>query len=293
MYQSATGAFAVPLVLLTLLTVLVVAAIFLPAFLRDSRRKKIQQQPFPAAWRHILKQRMPYFRALPADLQLQLKKLIQVFVAEKQFVGCAGLEVTDEMKVTIAAQACLLLLNKPAHYYPKLKQILIYPAAFIVPTQESDAAGVISEVTQIRQGESWQTGQIILSWMDTLRSAALSNDGHNLVIHEFAHQLDQLKGHASGAPQLSANQNYQQWSLVLSEEFEQLQRQLAQGIPTLFDPYAATNPAEFFAVISEVFFEQPELFAAKHSALYQQLRLFYALDPLSWAQTHPVTTGRV
>lgn len=282
-----------PLVLLTLLTVLVVAAIFLPAFLRDSRRKKIQQQPFPAAWRHILKQRMPYFRALPADLQLQLKKLIQVFVAEKHFVGCAGLEVTDEMKVTIAAQACLLLLNKPAHYYPKLKQILIYPAAFIVPTQESDAAGVISEVTQIRQGESWQTGQIVLSWMDTLRSAALCNDGHNLVIHEFAHQLDQLKGHASGAPQLSANQSYQQWSLVLSEEFEQLQRQLAQGIPTLFDPYAATNPAEFFAVISEVFFEQPELFAAKHSALYQQLRLFYALDPLSWAQTHPVTTGRV
>ncbi len=282
-----------PLVLLTLLTVLVVAAIFLPAFLRDSRRKKIQQQPFPAAWRHILKQRMPYFRALPADLQLQLKKLIQVFVAEKHFVGCAGLEVTDEMKVTIAAQACLLLLNKPAHYYPKLKQILIYPAAFIVPTQESDATGVISEVTQIRQGESWQTGQIVLSWMDTLRSAALCNDGHNLVIHEFAHQLDQLKGHASGAPQLRDNQSYQQWSLVLSEEFEQLQRQLAQGIPTLFDPYAATNPAEFFAVISEVFFEQPELFAAKHSTLYQQLRAFYALDPLSWAQTHPVTTRRV
>ncbi|MGY5796205.1 M90 family metallopeptidase [Rheinheimera faecalis] len=276
-----------PLLLLTLLTLVVLAAIFLPPVWRQYRRKKIQQQPFPAAWRQILKHRMPYFRALPADLQLQLKKLIQVFVAEKQFVGCADLVVTDEMKVTIAAQACLLLLNKPAHYYPKLKQILIYPAAFVVPTAQSDTAGVVSEMAQVRLGESWQTGQIILSWVDTLKSAAICNDGHNLVIHEFAHQLDQLKGQATGAPLLSSTQAYQEWSLVLSHEFEQLQKQLAQGLPTLFDSYAATNPAEFFAVISEVFFEQPDLFAAQHGALYQQLRSFYALDPLSWAQTHP------
>ncbi len=276
-----------PLLLLTLLTLVVLAAIFLPPVWRQYRRKKIQQQPFPAAWRQILKHRMPYFRALPADLQLQLKKLIQVFVAEKQFVGCADLVVTDEMKVTIAAQACLLLLNKPAHYYPKLKQILIYPAAFVVPTAQSDTAGVVSEMAQVRLGESWQTGQILLSWVDTLKSAAICNDGHNLVIHEFAHQLDQLKGQATGAPLLSSTQAYQEWSLVLSHEFEQLQKQLAQGLPTLFDSYAATNPAEFFAVISEVFFEQPDLFAAQHPALYQQLRSFYALDPLSWAQTHP------
>jgi hypothetical protein len=235
---------------------------------------------------------MPYFRALPADLQLQLKKLIQVFVAEKQFVGCADLVVTDEMRVTIAAQACLLLLNKPAHYYPKLKQILIYPAAFVVPTVQADAAGVVSEKAQVRLGESWQTGQIVLSWVDTIKSAAICNDGHNLVIHEFAHQLDQLKGQATGAPLLRSTEAYQQWAKVLSDEFEQLQKQLALGVPTLFDPYAATNPAEFFAVISEVFFEQPELFAAQHAALYQQLRSFYALDPLSWAQTHPVNALR-
>jgi len=278
----------VPLLLLTLLTLVVIAGVFLPSIWRQYRRKKIQQQPFPTAWRQILKQRMPYFRALPADLQLQLKKLIQVFIAEKQFIGCADLVVTDEMKVTIAAQACLLLLNKPAHYYPKLKQILIYPAAFVVPTQQSDAAGVVSEKTQVRLGESWQTGQIVLSWVDTLKSAAICNDGHNLVIHEFAHQLDQLKGQATGAPLLSSSQAYQEWSLVLSREFEQLQKQLALGLPTLFDAYAATNPAEFFAVISEVFFEQPDLFAAQHAALYHQLRSFYALDPLSWIQTHPV-----
>ncbi|MDR7119137.1 zinc-dependent peptidase [Rheinheimera soli] len=278
-----------PLLLLTLLTLVVLAAVFLPPAWRRHRREKIQQQPFPAAWRHILKQRMPYFRALPADLQLQLKKLIQVFVAEKQFVGCAGLTVTDEMKVTIAAQACLLLLNKPAHYYPKLQQILIYPAAFVVPAQQSDAAGVVSESAQLRLGESWQTGQIVLSWVDTLHSAAICNDGHNLVIHEFAHQLDQLKGQATGAPLLRSTEAYQEWSQVLSREFEQLQRQLAQGLPTLFDAYAATNPAEFFAVISEVFFEQPDLFAAQHPALYQQLRSFYALDPLSWVHTHPAS----
>lgn len=281
-----------PLLLLTLLTLVVLAGVFLPSYWRQYRRKKIQQQPFPTAWRQILKQRMPYFRALPADLQLQLKKLIQVFVAEKQFVGCADLVVTDEMKVTIAAQACLLLLNKPAHYYPKLKQILIYPAAFVVPSQQPDAAGVVSEQTQVRLGESWQTGQIVLSWVDTLKSAAICNDGHNLVIHEFAHQLDQLKGQATGAPLLSSTQAYQEWSLVLSREFELLQKQLALGLPTLFDAYAATNPAEFFAVISEVFFEQPDLFAAQHAALYQQLRSFYALDPLSWVQTHPVNALR-
>jgi len=277
----------VPLLFLALLTFVVLAAVFFPPVWRAYRREKIQQQPFPAAWRQILKQRMPYFRALPADLQLQLKKLIQVFVAEKQFIGCADLVVTDEMRVTIAAQACLLLLNKPPHYYPKLKQILIYPAAFVVPTAQSDAAGVVSELAQVRLGESWQTGQIILSWVDTLKSAAICNDGHNLVIHEFAHQLDQLKGQATGAPLLRSTEAYQQWAEVLSYEFEQLQKQLALGLPTLFDAYAATNPAEFFAVISEVFFEQPDLFAAQHSALYQQLRSFYALDPLSWAQTHP------
>lgn len=276
-----------PLLFLALLTFVVLAAVFFPPVWRAYRRKKIQQQPFPAAWRQILKHRMPYFRALPADLQLQLKKLIQVFVAEKQFVGCADLVVTDEMRVTIAAQACLLLLNKPPHYYPKLKQILIYPAAFVVPTAQSDAAGVVSEMAQVRLGESWQTGQIILSWVDTLKSAAICNDGHNLVIHEFAHQLDQLKGQATGAPLLRSTEAYQQWAEVLSYEFEQLQKQLALGLPTLFDAYAATNPAEFFAVISEVFFEQPDLFAAQHGALYQQLRSFYALDPLSWAQTHP------
>ena len=281
-----------PLLLLTLLTLAVLAAIFLPPVWRQYRRKKIQQQPFPAPWRQILKHRMPYFRALPADLQLQLKKLIQVFVAEKQFVGCAGLIVTDEMKVTIAAQACLLLLNKPAHYYPKLKQILIYPAAFVVPTAQSDTAGVVSEMAQVRLGESWQTGQIILSWVDTLQSAAICNDGHNLVIHEFAHQLDQLKGQATGAPLLKSAEAYKEWSGVLSREFEQLQKQLSLGLPTLFDSYAATNPAEFFAVISEVFFEQPDLFVAQHPALYQQLHSFYALDPLSWAQTHPVNALR-
>lgn len=279
-----------PLLLLALLTLVVLSAVFVPSLWRRHKRGKIQQQPFPAAWRQILKQRMPYFRALPSDLQLQLKKLIQVFVAEKQFVGCAGLTVTDEMRVTIAAQACLLLLNKQPHYYPKLKQILVYPAAFVVPTQQSDTAGVISELAQVRLGESWQTGQIVLSWVDTLKSAAICNDGHNLVIHEFAHQLDQLKGKATGAPLLRSGEAYQQWAQVLSREFEQLQHHLKQGRPTLFDPYAATNPAEFFAVISEVFFEQPDLFFAQHPALYQQLSCFYALNPLDWIHTHPIST---
>ncbi|MFC4655974.1 zinc-dependent peptidase [Rheinheimera marina] len=272
----------IALVVLATLTLGVLAAIFVPPYWRRYRRHHLMQQPFPHAWRQILKQRMPYFRALPADLQLQLKKLIQVFVAEKHFVGCAGLEVTDEMRVTIAAQACLLMLNKPAHFYPKLRQILIYPGAFVVPATQQDAAGVVQQNQQVRLGESWQSGQLVLSWLDTLQSAAVTDDGHNLVIHEFAHQLDQLKGAATGVPLLATVGAYQRWTDVFSAELQQLQQQLARGEATFIDPYAATNPAEFFAVLSEVFFEQPKQLAVRHPQLYQLLKQYYALDPLSW-----------
>lgn len=265
-----------------LLGAAIIAAVLLWPWWQRQQRQKLKAKPFPQHWRQIIKQRMPYFRALPADLQLQLKKHIQVFIAEKEFIGCDGLTVTDEMRVTIAAQACLLLLNRPANYYPKLKQILIYPSAFIVSGTAADNAGVMSEQQRVLSGESWSFGKVILSWADTLQGAADPTDGRNVVIHEFAHQLDQEKGAATGAPVLARSEDYRQWAAVMTEEFSQLQQQAMQRQNGLFDHYGATNPAEFFAVVSEVFFEQPQQLAQQHPNLYQQLSRFYRLNPLSW-----------
>ena len=251
-------------------------------YLTERRRQKIRGQPFPAAWRAILKRRVPYVRAMPADLQLLLKRHIQVFVAEKAFIGCGGLEITDEMRVTIAAQACLLILNRPRGYYPQLRQILVYPDSFVVSRAHTDEAGVAHHARQVLSGESWSLGQVILSWQDTLEGAAEPHDGQNVVIHEFAHQLDQETGVANGAPALARREQYARWSQVLSAEFTELQGRAAHRQASLFSDYGATDPAEFFAVISEVFFEQPQRMAAEHPALYRELSLLYRLDPLSW-----------
>jgi Mlc titration factor MtfA (ptsG expression regulator) len=247
------------------------------------RRARIRRQPFPPAWREILRRRVPYVRGLPADLQLQLKKHIQVFVAEKPFIGCGGLAITDEMRITIAAQACLLLLNRrrPA-YYPQLRQVLVYPGAFVVDRVHTGAGGVLQEQRQALSGESWSQGQVILSWQDTLDGAAAPADGQNVVIHEFAHQLDQENGPANGAPLLAGRRHYERWSRVMADEFARLQSQAHQGAPTLLSHYGGTSPAEFFAVASEVFFEQPQALAAEHPALFAELSRFYRLNPLSW-----------
>lgn len=268
--------------LLSALAVLILLALFAAPIRTELRRRKLRSQPFPAAWRDILRQRVPYFRKMPADLQLQLKKHIQVFIAEKPFIGCAGLEVTDEMRVTIAAQACLLTLNRRTGY-PQLRQILVYPAAFMVDRVQTHGGGIQQEQRQALSGESWSQGQVILSWNDTVQGAAVADDGHNVVIHEFAHQLDQENGSANGAPPMAGGAaRVQRWTRVFSDAFTQLQAQVQRGEPSLLDDYGATNPAEFFAVVSEVFFEQTQQLAAEHPALYQELRAFYRVDPLSW-----------
>lgn len=270
--------------LLTLFGLLLVFAMWvLSEPLRtERRRRRIRSRPFPAEWRAILQRRVPYFRLLPVDLQLQLKKHIQVFVAEKAFIGCRGLEVTDEVRITIAAQACLLLLNGKATYYPRLQQILVYPAAFMVHRVQTDGAGLSQEQPQVLLGESWVQGQVILSWEDSLEGAAVVDDGRNVVIHEFAHQLDQEKGHANGAPPLAGRQRRARWARVLNEAFEQLQQQVRAGEASLLSPYGATDPAEFFAVASEVFFEQPQQLAQEHAALFDELSTLYRINPLSW-----------
>lgn len=226
---------------------------------------------------------MPLFRKLPAHLQLQLKGHILVFIAEKDFVGCKGLKITDDMRVTIAAQACLLILNRPSdHGFPGLRQVLVYPGAFIVERDDFDEAGVHQRERRVLSGESWGDSQVILSWEDVVKGAAVDNDGWNVVIHEFAHQLDQQKGYASGTPELAGPDHYARWARVFNEEYLRLRRQSDSRQHSLLDDYGATDPAEFFAVVSEVFFEQPRQLNEEHPALFAELRGFYRVDPTEW-----------
>jgi MtfA peptidase len=262
-------------------------------FLVERRRRRLRARPFPTAWSEILQRRVPYSRRLPPDLRRQLEGHIQVFVAEKPFIGCDGLAISDEVRVTIAAQACLLILNRKPDYYANLRQILVYPGAFIVERLQPVTLGVPGTGTMIGgplqeqrlalSGESWTHGQVVISWEDVLQGAAVIDDGRNVVIHEFAHQLDQQKGYANGAPWLGRRDRYARWSQVMGEEFARLQLQAITGEPSLLSYYGATDPAEFFAVVSEVFFEQPRSLASMHPALYGELRNLYRVDPLSWA----------
>ena len=225
---------------------------------------------------------MPYFKSMPADLQLQLKGLIQVFIAEKRFIGLKGVKITDDIKITIAAQACLLLLNRKTDIYPKLESILVYPHGFIKQQENINSDGVHQAEQTTLIGESWEFGKVVLSWSDTVHGAQIPDDGHNVVIHEFAHQLDQETGTANGAPILGKNQNYDTWSNVLNDAFQKLRFKAQSGEASLFDYYGATNPAEFFAVATEVFFEQSKQFQLEYSKLYNEFKEYYRVDPLSW-----------
>ncbi len=267
--------------LFTALALGFVAWLLARPWLGDRRRQRQRDQPFPAHWRPLLMQ-LPLVRRLPADLQLQLKAHMQVFLAEKPMLGCTGLEITDAMRIAIAAQACLLLLNRKTDYYPNLRQILIYPGPFVVDRQQAVGSGVMQDLRQVLSGESWSQGQVVLSWQDVQVDSADGNDGRNVVIHEFAHQLDQESGQVNGAPLLRSRSAYRNWSQVFGQAFAQLQQRVATGQGGLLSDYGATNPGEFFAVASEVFFEQSRQLADEQPALFGQLRDFYAVDPLSW-----------
>jgi Mlc titration factor MtfA (ptsG expression regulator) len=255
------------------------------------RRARVRRQPFPPGWRAVLRERMPAFARLPADVQVRLKRHAQVLLAEVPFIGCGGLVVNDEMRVLVAVQASLLLLGRGDGGFEGLSQVLVYPGAFVVERTHTQPDGTLRDERQVLSGESWQQGQVVLSWDDVLAGAADPEDGRNVVIHEFAHRLDQATGTANGAPGFapgsgSAAQR-RQWARVLSAEFEALQQRLARGESGLIDSYAATNAAEFFAVTTELFFERPEALAAAHPALHEQLRGFHGVDPRQWRAVTP------
>ncbi len=268
------------------------------AFLfKRRRRERLKQQPFPEAWCRILCRRVPYYSRLSAEDQRELQGHIQVFLAEKRFEGCPPgperLEITDEIRVTIAAQACVLLLHRDTDYYPGLKTILVYPAKFFSSVKSVGPGGVVTEGAGVRLGESWsgalsaRGGPVVLSWDDAKAGAADASDGHNVVFHEFAHQLDAESGAVDGAPALEHASQFVAWARVLGTEFGRLIEDIAYRRPHLLDNYAATNPAEFFAVATEFFFERPREMRARHPELYTQLAGFYKQDPAATLLSRP------
>ena len=266
---------------LVVVALVIAAALAGPTLARVWRRKRIARRPFPAAWRDIVRRRVLLARELPAAQQLLLKKHIQLLLSDVPFIGCAGLEVSDEMRVTIAAQAAFLLLGRGGSF-GNLREVLVYPGHFVVPRNEMGAGGVVHEARDVLAGQSWQRGQVIVAWDAVCDGAADPHDGGNVVMHEFAHQLDQDTGAANGAPYVGRGALQQAWARVMNREFDALRDRLARAEPGVIEPYAATSPAEFFAVTTELFFERPEALAAERPELYEQLKRCYRLDPLSW-----------
>lgn len=250
-------------------------------FFRERRRAKVRERPFPPAWLAIIEKNVPFYRRLPDVDRAELLGDVQVFLEEKTFEGCGGLELTDEIRVTIAAQACILLLHRETDDYPDLEVILVYPSTYVVRGEVRAEGGIVIEGAHARLGESWNRGMVVLAWDSVLAGASDMRDGHNLVFHEFAHQLDQEDGAADGAPVLPKACMYTAWARVLGAEFDHLLRQGASMRRPLIDLYATTNPAEFFAVVTEVFFERPRELKARYPELYEQMLLYYQQDPAS------------
>jgi MtfA peptidase len=262
-------------------------------FFKKRRRNRVLSRPFPSEWREILTRCYSLYSRLPSADRRELEGLIQVFLAEKQFEGCGGQEITDEVRVLVAAQACLLLLHRGTECYPRLRSILVYPSSYLAKTWHWEQDGTITEADQARGGESWPHGAVVLAWDGAVAGAMELYKNRNLVLHEFAHQLDQEDGVVDGAPLLGGPtfsqtlHRYRSWARVLSEEFQQLRHAAEAGRETVLDTYGAQNPAEFFAVATECFFENPARLKERHPALYAELKEFYRQDPLLYALAGP------
>jgi hypothetical protein len=268
-------------VVLTLFCLLIVVWLVLKT-VKHTRRKKLLTTPIRGEWLAILNSNVSLYGLLPEKLKQELQGLINVFLNEKVFFGYEGLKITDEIRVTIAAHACILLLNRKSNCYPRLKTIMVYPSAYVAKEIVYDGP-LQSTVNRVRSGESWHRGPVILSWDDAKRGAFEAGDGQNVILHEFAHQLDQENGSSDGLPVLAQRSQYVTWARILGYEYEQLKLKVASGEPSLIDQYGATTPAEFFAVVSETFFERPQELKRDHPELYDEFRKFYQLDPIDWS----------
>jgi Mlc titration factor MtfA (ptsG expression regulator) len=251
---------------------------------KDRRRNKIASRPFPDAWLVLLKKNVPLYSRLPQADQEELRRHILVFMAEKQFEACGGLRMTDQIRITIAAHACILLLHRKTDYYPGLKTILVYPRAYVAANVHRFVGDTVLETEDVRLGESWHHGSVVLSWDDVRRSASDVQDGQNVVFHEFAHQLDSSGGRGDSTPVLQDRSSFIAWARALGEDFEKFQQEVvgANDHSHVLDEYGATDPAEFFAVATESFFERPKDVQQRYPRLYEELKRFYQQDPATF-----------
>jgi hypothetical protein len=247
------------------------------SWLRRRRRAKIRRRPFPREWADVLAANVPHYDLLPDPDRRELLGHIQVFLDEKRFEGCGGMVITDEVRITVAAYACLLLLHRKTDCYPLLHSVLVYPGEYGAPMKRAHGTYIEEEGVDVRSGESWDRGAVVLSWEDVLHGPELY-PGENVVLHEFAHQLDDEAGPPDGTPALDRGM-HAAWAEVLGREYAALQAADRRGKSTLIDPYGAQDPAEFFAVVTECFFEDPLNLRDLHPELYAQFRLFYRQDP--------------
>ena len=246
---------------------------------KTRHRRELLAQPFPVSWRGYLAANVTQYRSLSYDEQRKLGDITRILIAEKSWEGCGGLALTEEVQVAIAAQAALLVLGFEGEYYRNVETILVYPQGFLVTVRRPGVGGVIEEQTVPYAGEAALRGPVVLSWADARRGGIEAGDGHNVVLHEFAHKLDMRDGAADGAPYLENDAQIETWSRVMSAEYQRLVAETQAGERGVLNPYGATNAAEFFAVATESFFENAPALLELHPELYGILRDFYHQDP--------------
>lgn len=274
-----------PLVFTLLAIALIGGSLFYLFFYRNWRRRRELEQPFPDAWRRYLQEQVPFYGKLSHAQKSRLENLVQLFVAEKAFYECDGFKIDDRVRVTVAGHACLLLLERAYSDYDDVKSILIYPDVYRVQGTNSDGL-VVSTSEQTRAGEAWSHGRVILAWSQCEHAIANPDGPHNVILHEFAHQLDYLDGTADGAPPLSGDDALR-WQDTMTKAWDHLRQRLEHHHLPWLDPYGATEPAEFFAVLTEAFFQQPDHLNQQQPDVYLALCRFYRLDPKHFQPHHP------
>jgi len=254
-------------------------------FFRNWGYRRLLARTLPSRWETILGRDTPCFRHLTPTEREQLCRHIRIFLAKKNFVGCAGVVVTQDMRVVIAAYACLLLLNLDNDFYPSLGSIVIYPTGYTAKVRNIDELGIVTEATEERLGESWEEGTIVLAWSSICELIEKKSCGINVILHEFAHQLDAEIGITDGAPLQQLNDRYSDWSEIHATTCARIRRDRRRGRPLVLDSYGASSPAEFFAVATEAFFEQPVRLKAHRAEIYAELQALYRQDPACFGES--------
>ena len=273
-----------------ILTLAITGTFFAYRFLsKRQTRKRLLASPLSAHQRAIIREQVPLVQMLPSGLRAKLEGKINLFLHQVDFYGCNGMEITKEMELSVAAQACLLVVNSDA-WYEDLLTVLLYPGAF-TSLERTQEGYVVTEEKVVRIGESWVQGPVILSWPHSEGGALNHRDGQNVVMHEFAHQIDSLSGRADGTPLLSRGQSFADWERVFLTAYDRHIRDVEKGRKTVLDAYGAEGIEEFFAVAVEAFFEKPVALKRDEPGVYEQLLMLFRLNPVSWGTEEPTEGG--